>query len=122
MKYQKKPTIVEALQYTGKNLDELRQWADDQNCPHEEIRAKNWRLPEAEGGAILMIVPTSGVMPCYASDMVIYEPEKGFFYPMPVEIFNDRYEPSDGNKPVRGLHIEDSPRQPILLLGQTGEA
>ena len=97
-RYVKKPLVIEAIQYTGENFDELRQWADEQYCPYERIRAIMWRWPEVNNGVI--VLPSElGSLACNPTDMIIYEPSKEMFYVMPVGIFLERYDPIEAAGP-----------------------
>ena len=81
-KFRKKPVIVEAIQWTGKNLDELR-------------RFMKGNLPDL--GAVgrpdsLIIYTLEGNHYANIGDWII-KGVKGEFYPCKPDIFEQTYEP-----------------------------
>ena len=79
MKYVKKSTIVEAMEWTGDNLDEIRAFAG----PHlEEIPL------DGCANGLRVIVP-EGEMWARAGDMIIKE--DGMIYPILIERFEKFY-------------------------------
>lgn len=78
MKYKHKPTIVEAMQWTGNNLDELRAFVP------EEFRHNKIHQP-------MGIVTLEGVMTISEGDFVV-KGLCGEFYPVKPDIFNSSYE------------------------------
>lgn len=81
MKYQKKPIVVEAIQYTGNNLQDI--------CHFIGVNVINLR------GFYLdtqIVIPTlEGSMSASISDYII-RGIKGEFYPIKEEIFLETYE------------------------------
>lgn len=78
MKYVKKPIIIEAIKYTGENLEELRYFVP------EEFR--NNKIHEPLG-----IITLEGIMNISVGDYVI-KGVKGEFYPCKPDVFEMTYE------------------------------
>jgi hypothetical protein len=79
MKYRAKPTIKEAIQYTGENLEEVMQFIGLDRTP-----------PPIEG-MTLVINTLEGNMHAAVNDYII-KGIKGEFYPCKPEIFEASYE------------------------------
>ena len=77
-KYRKKPVVVEAVQWTGENVDEIAEFMKD---------AKEDYALSAESRRIYF----GGLMFALAGDYIIKD-EKGEFYPCEPEIFHKTYE------------------------------
>ena len=84
MKYKSKPVVIEAIQWTGENLDELCQFVP-QEFRHNKIH-------EAIGIATL-----EGVLFFKESDWIIKGTE-GEFYPCKDSVFRRKYEPAEGQE------------------------
>lgn len=80
MKFRKKPVVIEALQWTGNNLEELRAFVP------EEFRDNRIHQP-------LGIKTLEGIMTISEGDYVI-KGVKGEFYPCKPDIFEMTYEPA----------------------------
>lgn len=78
--FRKKPVVIEAVQYTGSNLDELRQFVPEE---HRDNRI----------GVPLGIKTLEGVMTVTDGDWII-KGVKGEFYPCKPDIFDATYEPA----------------------------
>jgi len=78
MKYRKKPVIIDAVQWTGKNLEELREFVP------EAIRHNKIHQP-------MGIITLEGVMLVSEGDYII-KGVKGEFYPCKPDIFEMTYE------------------------------
>lgn len=81
MKFRKKPVVIEAVQWTGNNLDELRAFVP------EEFRHNKINQP-------LGIITLEGVMTVSEGDFII-KGVKGEFYPCKPDIFAMTYEAAD---------------------------
>lgn len=80
MKFRKKPVVIEAVQWTGKNLDEINTFLDD--GLGEELREnKPFTIETLEGDHT-----------CKVGDWVI-RGIMGEFYPCKPDIFEQTYEP-----------------------------
>jgi hypothetical protein len=78
-KYRKKPVIIEAIQFTGSNQDNVKRFCSTVKPADFEMTA--------------LVIPTlEGDMRVDAGDYVI-KGVKGEFYPCKADIFNMTYEP-----------------------------
>ena len=80
MKYKKKPVIIEAIQWTGNNYDEVKAFIGNN--------------ANQSGYNNLHIFTLEGVMTASAGDYII-KGVKGEFYPCKPDIFNETYEPAE---------------------------
>ena len=87
MKYRKKPIIIEAIQYTGNNGQQIRDWSNGAcyDSPVLELRAGN------PTGEYIQIDTLEGVMTAIVGDWII-RGIKGEFYPCKPDIFSATYE------------------------------
>lgn len=92
MKYRKKPVVVEALQWTGINLSEMREF-----CPVADITIHDaaWEAGVGAPTAVLKIHTLEGVMGASKGDYII-RGVNGEFYPCKPDIFEKTYEPVEG--------------------------
>lgn len=81
MKFRKKPIVVEAMQYTDEQVNEIVAWVGGARA----MRV-NW-----ENDAALEIVTLEGVMTASLNDWII-KGIKGEFYPCKSDIFEATYE------------------------------
>lgn len=89
MKYRKKPVIIEAIQWTGKNLKEIIAFTGR----HESAKDWSWEYFEdvvAKDG--LKIFTLEGKHLASIGDMII-KGVQGEFYPCKPNIFMQTYEP-----------------------------
>lgn len=77
MKYRKKPVVIEAIKFTGKNVDELTDFVGD----NLHYSGTYFYIPTLEGAMIVS-----------EGDYVI-KGVKGEFYPCKPDIFEETYEP-----------------------------
>ena len=86
-KYRKKPVVIEAIQYTGKNDWQLSQWSNRKvYCsPVLEPTENN------PTGSYLQINTLEGVMTAIVGDFII-KGINGEFYPCKPDIFEKTYE------------------------------
>lgn len=88
MKYRKKPVVIEAIQWTGKNLKEII----DFTGLHSSASLWTWEeyetVVETEG---LKIFTLEGPMYAAIGDFII-RGVKGEFYPCKPDIFEQTYE------------------------------
>lgn len=79
MKYRKKPIVIEAVQFTGTNHDEIADF-----CAPQPVKV---------GGGFTLLIPTlEGEMTANQGDWVI-KGVKSEFYPCKPDIFEATYEP-----------------------------
>ena len=79
MKYKSKPKVIEAVKWTGENLDQLRAFVP------EEFRHNKVNQP-------LGIITINGPVTVHEGEYIIKGIE-GEFYPCKAEIFEATYEP-----------------------------
>lgn len=88
-KYQKKPVVIEAIQFDGFNADEIKAFVGD-SCDVEYIGEEAHKLGQAPMAARITIHTLEGNMNVSISDYVI-KGVKGEFYPCKPNIFIDTY-------------------------------
>lgn len=88
MKYRKKPVVIEAVQYTGKNEDEIVKFLGKDITTAEYLKDGKWvksfEIETLEGTHIA----TQG-------DFII-KGVAGEFYPCKPDIFEQTYDPEEG--------------------------
>lgn len=96
MKYRKKPVVVEALQWTGINLSEMREF-----CPVADITIHDaaWQAGVGAPIAVLKIHTLEGVMEATRGDFII-RGVNGEYYPCKPDIFEQTYELADEGGPT----------------------
>lgn len=87
MKFRKKPVVIEAIQYNGKNGSEIYNWSNGRviESPVLEPTSLN------PSGAYLQIETLEGTMTAIYADWII-RGVKGEFYPCKPDIFEQTYE------------------------------
>ena len=83
MKYRKKPAIIEAIQWTGSNIREIRH-----AFPGARLVRRNT--------GVLSVTTLEGVMLAQTEDWII-KGTAGEFYPCKPDIFSEVYEAVEGN-------------------------
>ena len=78
-RYVKKPIVVEAIQYDGRNSADIHEFCGD-------------KVREPVGKDYLEIITLEGVMKAQPGDCII-KGVKGEFYPCKPDIFEKTYEP-----------------------------
>lgn len=86
MKYRKKPVVVEAIRWTGENIDELIRF-----CP--KVGLPKWRIVGEEYE--LYIHTLEGDHRVNTGDYII-RGVAGEYYPCKPDIFEKTYEPMEG--------------------------
>ncbi len=79
-KFRKKPVVIEAVQFTGKNFNEV-----------DEFTGKQFRASGTEGKE-MVIQTLEGAMTASLNDFII-KGENGEFYPCKPDVFEKTYEP-----------------------------
>lgn len=79
MKFRKKPVVIEAVQFNGKNTADIHEFCGE--CAREPV-----------GENYMEIVTLEGVMKASAGDFII-KGINGGFYPCKEDIFRKTYEP-----------------------------
>ena len=88
MKYCKKPVVIEAIEYTGRNEFEIEKWAG-KAVFHSPVLEPTEDNPD---GSYLQIKTLEGIMTAIPGDYII-KGVKGEFYPCKPDIFELTYEP-----------------------------
>lgn len=83
MKFRKKPVVIDAIQYTGRNLRDVLEFVPD------VVRADNGFVDD-----FLYIKTLEGEMRAMPGDWII-KGVKGEFYPCKPDIFAATYEPAE---------------------------
>ena len=86
-KYRKKPVVIEAVQWTGDNFEEIKKMLKDA----DENRAITSHPNEDKEVKSLLIVTLEGEMIADKGDYII-KGVQGEFYPCKPEIFEQTYE------------------------------
>ena len=93
--YKKKPVIISAVQWTGRNFEEIKKFVGDAlTCT---IIDTAWEVGKGIPHRLLQIETLEGPHTCSPNDYII-RGIKGEFYPCKPDIFEDSYEEvEDGN-------------------------
>lgn len=89
MKYRKKPVIIEAVQWTGLNLEEIKAFVGD--ALQYEIFDAAWKAGVAAPKVEMKIKTLEGEMNVSKGDYVI-KGVNGEFYPCKPDVFEKTYE------------------------------
>lgn len=89
-KFRKKPVVIEAIQYTGKNFDtEILPFTGAAYAAH-----RNPEPPPGPWPMILQIMTAEGPLTASPGDWII-KGVKGEFYPCKPDIFAATYDPAE---------------------------
>ncbi len=89
-RYRKKTVEIEAIQYTGNNNFEIRNWSNDIVYPSPVLEPDE----ENPSGSYLQIKTLEGIMTAIPGDYII-KGVKGEFYPCKPDIFELTYDKID---------------------------
>lgn len=89
MKYKKKPVEVEAIQWNGNNLEEIKKFVGEQL--EYDIIDTAWQVGKGAPHVIVKIKTLEGVMEASVGDYII-KGINGEFYPCKPDIFEKTYE------------------------------
>ena len=92
MKYRKKPVVIEAIQWTGTNLEEIKSFVGDDL--RYEIIDTAWQAGAGRPIISMKIHTLEGDHVCARGDFVI-KGVNGEFYPCKPDIFAKTYEPEE---------------------------
>jgi hypothetical protein len=93
-KYRKKPVVIEAVQWTGTNQDEIAAFAPGIACFSDIVPPDIELHPDHRViNGVLSIVTLEGTMLAAIGDWII-KGVKGEFYPCKPDIFEATYEPA----------------------------
>ena len=90
MKYRKKPVVIEAVQWTGKNLEEIKSFVGEQL--EYDIVDTAWEVGKGSPYVLMKIRTLEGVMGASVGDYII-KGVNGEVYPCKPDIFAKTYEP-----------------------------
>lgn len=88
-KYRKKPVVVDALQWTGSNLSEVKEFVGDKLI--YSIMDAAWEVGKGRPRVLMKIKTLEGEMFCSDNDYII-KGVNGEFYPCKPDIFEKTYE------------------------------
>ena len=92
MKYRKKPVVVEAMQWTGLNLEEVKDFVGE--ALTYDILDIAWEVGKGRPHVFMKIKTLEGDMRCDYKDYII-KGVKGELYPCKPDIFEETYEQVD---------------------------
>jgi hypothetical protein len=90
MKYRKKPVTIEAVQWTGLNLEEIKSFVEEP-LQYNIVDAA-WEVGKGVPHINMVIKTLEGDHICTPGDFII-KGVKGEFYPCKPDIFAETYEP-----------------------------
>ena len=88
-KYRKKPVIIEAIQWTGLNLEEIKSFVGE--SLQYDIVDTAWEVGKGTPNVNMIIKTLEGDHICTKGDFII-KGVKGEFYPCKADIFYETYE------------------------------
>ena len=131
MKYRKKPVVIEAVQWTGLNLEEIKEFVG-KDLEYSIIDTA-WKVGKGTPRVIMKIHTLEGDHECTKGDFII-KGVNGEFYPCKPEIFVKTYEAasaeienpkimivSDGDITIIHLNGEHIRAESIEFLAHKGE-
>jgi hypothetical protein len=89
MKYRKKPVVIEAIQWTGLNLEEIKEFAGESLT--YDIIDDAWELGKGRPHVFMKIKTLEGDMKVSKKDFII-KGVNGEVYPCKPDIFEKTYE------------------------------
>ena len=89
MKYRKKPVVVEVVQWTGLNLEEIKSFVGE--SLQYDIIDSAWEVGKGTPHINMIIKTLEGNHICTKGDFII-KGVKGEFYPCKPDIFEKTYE------------------------------
>lgn len=92
MKYKKKPVAIDAIQWTGLNLEEIKEFVGKDL--DYSISDAAWQVGKGVPYVIMKIHTLEGDMDVSKGDFII-KGVNGEFYPCKPDIFEKTYEPAE---------------------------
>lgn len=89
MKYRKKPVVIEAIKWTGVNLEEIKTFVGESLVYN--ICDTAWEVGKGRPHVLMKIKTLEGMHECTEGDFII-RGIKGEFYPCKPDIFEKTYE------------------------------
>lgn len=100
MKYRKKPVVVEAMQWTGLNLEEVKDFVGE--ALTYDILDTAWKVGKGRPHVFMKIKTLEGDMEVSEKDFII-KGVNGEFYPCKPDIFQKTYTEIAEDKPIGRL-------------------
>lgn len=104
MKFRKKPVVIEAVQWTGLNLEEIKEFVDDDSLYYSIVDTA-WEVGKGAPYVIMKIHTLEGDHDVFIGDWII-KGVQGEFYPCKPDIFKITYECVDYEK-CEYLHVSN---------------
>ena len=104
MKYRKKPVVVEAIQWTGKNLQELKNFVGD--SLEYDVMDAAWEVGKGPVIVNMRIQTLEGIHHASVGDFII-KGIRGEFYPCKPDIFAKTYESASLTPPNEWVSVEE---------------
>ena len=89
MKYRKKPVVIEAVQWNGRNLEEIKEFVGESLIYN--ISDAAWKVGKGAPAVYMEIETLEGNHKCSIGDYII-KGVQGEFYPCKPDIFKQTYE------------------------------
>lgn len=109
MKYRKKPVVVEAIQWTGKNLQELKNFVGD--SLEYDVMDAAWEVGKGPVIVNVRIQTLEGIHHASVGDFII-KGIRGEFYPCKPDIFAKTYESANLTPPNEWVSVEERLPEP----------
>ena len=109
MKYRKKPVVVEAIQWTGKNLQELKNFVGD--SLEYDVMDAAWEVGKGPVIVNVRIQTLEGIHHASVGDFII-KGIRGEFYPCKPDIFAKTYESASLTPPNEWVSVYDRLPEP----------
>ena len=90
MYYRKKPVVIEAIQWNGNNLTEIKEFVDDSLLVYDIIDTA-WQVGKGKPHVLMKIKTLEGDMEVSEKDFII-KGINGEYYPCKPDIFEKTYE------------------------------
>ena len=116
MKYRKKPVVVEAIQWTGKNLQELKNFVGD--SLEYDVMDAAWEVGKGPVIVNVRIQTLEGIHHASVGDFII-KGIRGEFYPCKPDIFAKTYESASLTQPNEWVSVEErlpESEKPVLTF------
>ena len=114
--YRKKPVVVEAIQWTGKNLQELKNFVGD--SLEYDVMDAAWEVGKGPVIVNVRIQTLEGIHHASVGDFII-KGIRGEFYPCKPDIFAKTYESASLTPPNEWVSVEDAmppEHEPVLCI------
>ena len=114
MKYRKKPVVVEAIQWTGKNLQELKNFVGD--SLEYDVMDAAWEVGKGPVIVNVRIQTLEGIHHASVGDFII-KGIRGEFYPCKPDIFAKTYESATLTPPNEWVSVDNKlPKNGVPVL------